>query len=196
MQQQLIDWSPRFDGETLVTEDHGRLAKQLAAVKALMADGAWRSLGQIAAAVQAPEASVSARLRDLRRLKHGAYTVERQRLPGGLHLYRVKEFAPWGDRHVDASSGMSLRDYFAAQVQADDRLVKCIRAMDDAALELFALHPDCEREEHITDVDLTCWAALPSEVAKVARRLELEARAIARVRYMQADAMLAAREGR
>ena len=89
--------------------------------------------------------------------------------------------------------GLSQRDYFAAHVQADDRLVKCVRAMDDAALEIFALHPTCEREEHITDVDLTCWAALPSEVAKVTRRLELEARAIARVRYMQADAMLEAR---
>lgn len=90
--------------------------------------------------------------------------------------------------------GMSLRDYFAAHLQADDQLVKTIRAMDDSALELFALHPDCEREEHITEVDLTVWSALPSEVAKVRRRLELEAAAIARVRFMQADAMLKARE--
>lgn len=89
---------------------------------------------------------------------------------------------------------VSLRDYFAANVQADDRLVKCIRAMDDKALEIFALHPDAEREEHIIEIDLTCWDALPSEVAKVARRLEIEARAIARVRYMQADAMLGARK--
>jgi len=100
---------------------------------------------------------------------------------------------PRCNRRVTAS-GMSLRDYFAAHVQADDRLVKCIRSMDDASLELFALHPDCEREEWITDVDLTVWAALPTEVAKVRRRLELEANAIARVRYMQADAMLAKRQ--
>jgi hypothetical protein len=91
---------------------------------------------------------------------------------------------------------MSLRDYFAAHVQADDRLVKVIRAMDDTALEIFALHPDAEREEHITEVELTVWGALPSEVAKVARRLELEAHAIARVRYMQSDAMLCAREAK
>lgn len=90
--------------------------------------------------------------------------------------------------------GMSLRDYFAANVQADDRLAKCIRAMDDSALEVFALHPGAEREEHITEVELTDWLALPSEVAGVARRLEIEARALARVRYMQADAMLAERE--
>ena len=90
--------------------------------------------------------------------------------------------------------GMSLRDWFAGKCQADDRLVKCVRAMDDKALEIFALHPDLEREEHITELELTDWLALPSEVAKISRRLELEARAIARVRYMQADAMLAERE--
>ena len=95
---------------------------------------------------------------------------------------------------LGVQEGMSLRDYFAASCQEDDRLVKCIRAMDDSALELFAFHPDAEEEIWITQVDLTQWIALPSEVAKVARRLEIEARAIARVRYMQADAMLAERE--
>lgn len=86
--------------------------------------------------------------------------------------------------------GMSLRDWFAGTMQEDDRLVKCIRVMDDSALEIFALHPTLERDENITEVELTEWMVLPSQVAKVARRLELEARAIARVRYMQADAML------
>jgi diadenosine tetraphosphate (Ap4A) HIT family hydrolase len=94
------------------------------------------------------------------------------------------------------NEGMSLRDYFAAHMQEDDRLVKCIRAMDDRALEWFALHPGIEREEHITEVEFTNWSELGGEVQKVARILELEARAIARVRYMQADAMLAAREGK
>ena len=93
-----------------------------------------------------------------------------------------------------AGDGMTLRDYFAASVQQDDRLVKCIRAMDDRALEIFALHPDSERDEHITELDLTDWFSLPDEVAKITRRLELEAHAIARVRFMQADAMLKARE--
>jgi hypothetical protein len=92
--------------------------------------------------------------------------------------------------------GMTLRDYFAANCQADDRLVKCIRAMDDKSLEFFALYPDSERDEHITAVEYTDWSSLPSEVAKVKKRLELEANAIAKVRYMQADAMLKAREGK
>ena len=101
-------------------------------------------------------------------------------------------YAPDGTRGYAA--GMSLRDWFAGTMQEDDRLVKCIRAMDDSALELFALHPDAEREVWLTEVDLTNWAALPTQVAKVARRLEIEARAIARVRYMQADAMLSERQ--
>jgi|GEM_PF-1009357 len=93
-----------------------------------------------------------------------------------------------------ADPGMSLRDWFAGNCQEDDRLVKCIRAMDDTVLEIFALHPTLERDERITEIEFTSWMSLPTEVAKIARRLELEAKAIARVRFMQADAMLAARE--
>lgn len=104
------------------------------------------------------------------------------------------------------SGGMTLRDYFAAHAQQDDRLVKCVRAMDDEALHLlgeqsafFAKHPESERDEWITETEsgLTPlnWQGL-SEVQKVYQRLKLEAKAIAAVRYMQADAMLAAREAR
>lgn len=95
--------------------------------------------------------------------------------------------------------GLSLRDYFAACVQADDRLVKCVRAMDDVALEVFALYPNAERDEHITETGplegKIQWIGM-SQVEKVTARLTLEAKAIARVRYMQADAMLAARKER
>jgi len=101
-----------------------------------------------------------------------------------------KDTTVLGVETIPAQCGMSLRDWFAGTMSEDDRLVKCIRAMDDHALELFALHPGCEREEHITEVTFTNWMELGSEVAKVVRRLELEASAIARVRWMQADAML------
>lgn len=97
-----------------------------------------------------------------------------------------------------AGTGLSLRDYFAAHVQADDRLVKCVRAMDDTALLIFAEHPGIERDEWITETGCLNGAnvfAGKSEVEKVVLRLEMEAKAIARVRYMQADAMLAARAG-
>lgn len=101
------------------------------------------------------------------------------------------------EQSAGALGGMSIRDYFAAHVQADDRLVKCVRAMDDTALAIFALHPEVEREEHITETGVLSlvpeWHAL-DEVGKVTARLQLEAKAIARVRFMQADAMLAERD--
>jgi hypothetical protein len=110
---------------------------------------------------------------------------------GGMAFPRAA--TEFGGSVWSPADGMSLRDWFAGMCQADDRLVKVVRAMDDTALELFALHPTVEREDWVTSVDLTNWHALPSEVAKVARRLELEAKAIARVRFMQADAMLSQR---
>ena len=78
---------------------------------------------------------------------------------------------------------ITLRDLFAAAVQADDRLVKSVRAMDDTDLAIFARCPDAEDD----------FMAL-GEVEKYVLRFELEAKAIARVRFMQADAMLAERE--
>jgi hypothetical protein len=63
--------------------------EQLAKVRDLMLDGQWRSLIEIAAATDAPQASISARLRDLRKVKFGSYTVERRLLTPGLYEYRV-----------------------------------------------------------------------------------------------------------
>ena len=51
-------------------------------------DGRWYTLRQIAEAAGAPEASVSARLRDFRNL-HGM-TVQKKRRNSGLWLYRVQ----------------------------------------------------------------------------------------------------------
>jgi hypothetical protein len=82
-----------FDGATYdKAKDGSRLRIQLQKVKHLMLDGKWRTLAEIAAFVGSPEASVSARLRDLRKNKFGAYTVERRRVPTerGLHEYRVR----------------------------------------------------------------------------------------------------------
>lgn len=95
--------------------------------------------------------------------------------------------------------GMSLRDWLAGEMQEDDRLVKCIRAMDDQALFVFALYPDSEREEWLTEtVDeegrSIRWPV--EQVDRIVLRLRLEAKAIARVRYMQADAMIAEKQRR
>lgn len=94
-QADLFTTSPRFDGATLdIERDQSRLARQLTAVRLLMLDGQWRTLGQIHDLTGYPESSVSARLRDLRKLKFGGYDVQRRRLSGGLFAYRV------GSTHV------------------------------------------------------------------------------------------------
>lgn len=78
---------PAFGGSTFnPARDGERLERQADRVRELMVDGQWRTLAEISAATGAPEASVSARLRDLRR---EGYVVERAFVERGLHRYRV-----------------------------------------------------------------------------------------------------------
>lgn len=80
----------RFDGETYDPDrDRERLSRQLYAVLDVMKDGKWRTLPDLASATQSPEASVSARLRDLRKPRFGSHIVERQYLRKGLFQYRL-----------------------------------------------------------------------------------------------------------
>lgn len=70
--------------------DFERLNKQMKKVYLVMKDGEWRTLSELSAETGSPEASVSARLRDLRKVKFGAFTVERRRITdSGLYEYRV-----------------------------------------------------------------------------------------------------------
>lgn len=79
-----------FDGVTFdQAKDGERLTSQLRVVKDLMLDGIRRSLRDIEAITGYPPASISARLRDLRKAKFGGYNVERKRLAGGLWQYRI-----------------------------------------------------------------------------------------------------------
>jgi hypothetical protein len=79
-----------FDGETFDLERDGpRLTKQLGRVFDFMKSGEWRSLWQISEAIKGSEASVSARLRDLRKPRFGGFSVERRRLTAGLYQYRL-----------------------------------------------------------------------------------------------------------
>lgn len=82
-----------FDGRTYDPAlDHDRLARQLGRVYSLMIDGRWRTLDEIARELDDPPASISARLRDLRKPKFGGYEVERRRRGieiKGLHEYRL-----------------------------------------------------------------------------------------------------------
>jgi len=84
---------PTPDGQTFDPAlDGPRLKGQTLDVFNLMRDGQWRTLAQIAYATGHPEASLSARLRDLRKPKYGGHTVERRRLGDptrGIWEYRV-----------------------------------------------------------------------------------------------------------
>lgn len=85
----LVNLCAAFDGPDLTPEDQVRLSRHLLKVATLMADQRWRSLQEIADGVGCSEASASARLRDLRQRKHGAFTVNRTRISAGLWHYQV-----------------------------------------------------------------------------------------------------------
>lgn len=80
----------RFDGETYDEDRDGeRLGAQLLAVRDAFLDRQWHYLADLATAAHASEASVSARIRDLRKRRFGGYTIEREYVSGGLWRYRM-----------------------------------------------------------------------------------------------------------
>lgn len=87
---------PHFDGATYEPEhDRARLTTLLERVRSYMlATGSWKTLDEIADVVGSrSSASVSARLRDLRKWKFGAFEVDRRRRgdpADGLYEYRVR----------------------------------------------------------------------------------------------------------
>jgi hypothetical protein len=90
-QPALFTTDPPFDGDTFEPEqDQQRLGKQLGRIKDCLMDGEWWTLYRLAAVSGVTsQASISARIRDLRKLRFGGYTVERKRVDGGLFVYRV-----------------------------------------------------------------------------------------------------------
>jgi hypothetical protein len=80
----------RFDGSDYQpVRDDVRLTGQLRRIWDLMADGEWRTLGEIAGATGDPEASISAQLRHLRKPRFGGHLVSKVYLGFGLYSYRV-----------------------------------------------------------------------------------------------------------
>lgn len=79
-----------FDGATYEPErDRGRLNAQLARVKAAMAGAGPLTLRQISERTGDPEASVSARTRDLKKARFGGHTVRRTYVERGLFTYEL-----------------------------------------------------------------------------------------------------------
>ncbi len=85
------DWKGKaFDGSTYEPyRDYARLTGQLGRVFDLMRDGNWRTIPQIAEITGGSPQSISARLRDFRKDKYGAYAVERKLIGQGLYSYRL-----------------------------------------------------------------------------------------------------------
>ena len=87
---------PKFGGKTFDPEkDEVRLAGVLSAVHDIVKDGKWRTLFQLqnalsAKGIQATEAGVSARLRDLRKPQFGGHTVQRERVRNAPGLWRYR----------------------------------------------------------------------------------------------------------
>ena len=80
------------DGKTFDhARDARRLAGQHARVLSFMRSGSWHTLAEIASHTGDPEASVSARLRDLRKDRFGAHNIVREYVERGLWRYRLKD---------------------------------------------------------------------------------------------------------
>ena len=92
--------------------DGPRTATQLAAVRRVMASGGWWTLARLrevlaSEGIASSEAGVSARIRDLRKPEHGSREVERRRVAGGLHEYRLVPqvgLPLWAEREGRAAS--------------------------------------------------------------------------------------------
>lgn len=87
-----------FHGDTYdASFDKKRLTSLLRRVTVLMRDGRWRTLAEIVAEAGGTEASVSARLRDLRKEKFGSYQIGRRRrgkAVRGLWEYQMPQTTP------------------------------------------------------------------------------------------------------
>lgn len=88
----LLDWHPpdgNRDGRTFDPDRDGvRLNRQAQLVWECLQEGHWWTLGAIAERTGQPEASVSARIRDLRKPRFGGRTIEREYVSDGLWRYR------------------------------------------------------------------------------------------------------------
>ena len=80
-----------FGGDTYDPEkDRERLLTQLGRVRDVMFDGQWHTLAELVVKCGGSDASVSARIRDLRKKRFGAYNVESKRVRDGLWVYRLE----------------------------------------------------------------------------------------------------------
>lgn len=118
-----------FDGDTIDADtDNDRLNTQLGKVYTALrhSDTDWWTLSMLARRVDASEASVSARLRDLRKPWWGEHTIEKRRAEGrldGLWLYRMTSEKPLLDgRRSDPHPKLAARERVTVFLDEWERL--------------------------------------------------------------------------
>lgn len=83
----------RFDGSDYKPEyDDKRLTGQIKRIYGLMIDGKYRTLGEIEAVTNDPQASISAQLRHLRKPRFGSHILNKRRRgerENGLFEYQL-----------------------------------------------------------------------------------------------------------
>lgn len=81
---------PQFDGETYdESKDFRRLNSQFEKVKAIMSDGKWWSPYELKALIGGSESGITARIRDLKKERFGAYKIDKRRRTTGTWEYRI-----------------------------------------------------------------------------------------------------------
>jgi DNA-binding Lrp family transcriptional regulator len=111
---------PHFDGDTYDAVDYDKFSRQLKNVFDVMKDGQWHSISMIARSVGCSQQSASARLRDLRKAKFGAYNMERQRMKSisGTYVYRLVGSKGDGEPQRKACHGCDERDAEILRLQS------------------------------------------------------------------------------
>lgn len=80
-----------FDGVTFnEARDGTRLKSQMERVREMMQSGIWYKLSHLVMWCGGTEASISARIRDLRKPRFGGHTISRRHIAGGTWEYRME----------------------------------------------------------------------------------------------------------
>ena len=109
-QREMFD--QRFDGSNICDpRDRPRLSGQLRRIFVYMKDGNWYTLRSVAEGTKAPESSVSAQIRNLRKKRFGKHKVDKKYLGNGLYHYRLilNEKTTRQDRELAISEGIDLK---------------------------------------------------------------------------------------
>ena len=168
-----MDSPSLFDGHG---DDEGerkdlRLANQITRVFAAMSDGQWHSMYAIAQKAHAPESSVGARLRDLRKPRFGGHTVERKLVTDtGLYDYRLIPNGPLLDGKGARSPKADARRRLRALLDASKRNA---HPPPDAPLARW-LHrrPPALGHRHRGDAEMINPTDMDAEIIRLSEMLE------------------------